>query len=108
MQTIKDNVKVPQVLDSNIGKILMVELNVGSILSIWDKYMLQFETNTFSNLGQIHFEIWDKHILQFDSNIGKTLMVEPVVGSINDKADNFVQYCVCPPLLQPTIFERGI
>ena len=30
--------------------------------AIWDKYILQFETNTFCNLRQSHFVIWDKYI----------------------------------------------
>ena len=37
-------------------------------LAIVDKYILEFETNTFRNLRQIHIGIWDKHILQFATN----------------------------------------
>ena len=29
---------------------------------IWDNYILQFETNMFSNLRQIHFTIWVKFV----------------------------------------------
>ena len=36
---------------------------------IWDNYILQFETNMFSNLRQIHFTICEKYIFQFDTNI---------------------------------------
>ena len=38
-------------------------------LAIWDKCILQFETNTFGNLRQIHFAIWDKYILKFETDI---------------------------------------
>ena len=37
--------------------------------TIWDKYILQFDTNTFCNLRQVNFAIWYKYILKFETNI---------------------------------------
>ena len=34
----------------------------------WDKYILQFETNTIYYLRQIHFAIWNKYNLLFETN----------------------------------------
>ena len=39
------------------------------ISEIWDKYILEFETNKFQNCRQIYFKIVDKYILEFEKNM---------------------------------------
>ena len=46
----------------------VLNFTIWDIFTIWEKYILQFETNTFCNLREIHFSIWDKYILQFRTN----------------------------------------
>ena len=36
--------------------------------AIWDKYILQYKTNILYNLRQIYFAIWEKYTLQFETN----------------------------------------
>ena len=54
--------------------------------AIWDKYILQFETNIFCNSRQIHFAFLDKYNLQFETNTFYNLRqihgpgVEPGLG----------------------------
>ena len=38
-------------------------------MPILDKYIYQYKTNKFVNIGQIHFAIKDKYISQFETNI---------------------------------------
>ena len=51
---------------------------VTNSLFSWDKYISQFETNTFCNLIQIHFAIWDKYIVQFETNTFCYLTTAPL------------------------------
>ena len=42
-----------------------IQFMLDAVTAFWDKYNLQFETNIFCNLRQIHFALWDKFTLQF-------------------------------------------
>ena len=46
----------------------VLNFTIWDIFTIWEKYILQFETNTLCNLRQIHFTVWDNYIWQFETN----------------------------------------